>query len=118
MTFLVSGQVNNKGTKRKTQKSCQNVTQKVLKSKVSKITNLLHRFRKFYQYYLAQKLNLEICNVQRDLSVTQTQSILALMEKCFMNLKIGRISKNIKYFVLNNNLLYVLIGYHIVIYLS
>lgn len=47
---------------------------------------------------------------QRGLSVTQTQGILALKEKCFVNLKIGNISNNVEIFVLRNNLPYVLIG--------
>lgn len=44
--------------------------------------------------HLAQKSQLEIFNARKGLSVTQTQGILALTKKCYVRLKIGRISKN------------------------
>lgn len=59
---------------------------------------------------LAQKFQLETFNVCKGLSVVQTQGILALMGKCYVRLKIGHVSKNIDFFVINNHLPYALIG--------
>lgn len=106
----MSGHINNKnGTKIKTNER-QNVTTPVWKGDSLPCLIDSGSSLSIIPLHLAKKFHLKICNVRTGLSVTQTQGILALTEKCYVKLKTGHMSKNIELFVLNNSSPYALIG--------
>lgn len=84
-----------KGSKTRTNRSCQNITQQVLNGE--SLPCLINSgSSSVIPSHSAHKFNLKRCNVQKGLSITQTKDVLTLTEKCFVNLKIGCISKTIE----------------------